>query len=1074
MGTVTTVQRFNCTFLEWYARVVSCTVLPEPTRRTRTDIRYVFLLSLLILCLSQFAHAQSELDAETVNFNIPSQSLPSALSTFARQAKLELVFAEPDFDAVQTVAVVGRFRRERALELLLQGTGLRVGYGSGDSVIVQRAEPMETTGDAGIGNYANTRDLLAQANAQSNEPMADTGFSQTERNADSERPAEETKDAVLDEIVVTGTQIRGAGAAGADVITLDRSYIEQGGFATTQEVLQSIPQNFGLGANESAISGGLSGTNDLAWSSSVNLRGLGTEATLSLVNGRRTSPGGTVGGFVDLNFIPASAIERVEILADGASANYGSDAIGGVVNVILKKDYDAAETRVRYAPGISDIDEIQLNQVFAKSWESGTAMLSYEYYDRSELKSADRAYAHDSDLTAFGGVDSSTTFSNPGNIVGYTAADGTFVSTQLGIPGVQDGTALTPADLLPGTENVQNIREGSWVLPSQERHSAMLNFSQELSDTIELFTEIRYSKREFESRGVSSGTANRFTVLNTNPFFIDLDPSGGSTSLRVNYHFVDDYGQPRTLGDVESVGATFGAVFGLGESWELEAYASQSSEDTFSRFDRFPNTALFGLALADGDPATAFNVFGDGSSTNSATLAAIEGFTERDLESELMIFNVVADGELFELPGGAAKLAIGGEFRDQLFRSSFILFSQTPEPVISESGTSSSAFDLERDVAAAFAEFFLPLVSGQNEKPGIKRLEVSIAARYEEYSDFGDTLNPKFGVSWSPTDWLTVRSTYGTSFRAPLLTQLDVSLPRALTFVLPDPSSPTGVSRALIRFGNSASVQPEEGTSWTAGIDIRPDSLPGLSIGLTYFNTALDEKIATPFGRLTDPLLQPDVFAPVIARVPDNIDLGAVTTILADCTNCGTLTADDFDVVLDRRLTNIFKSEVSGLDLNAAYEFETSAGSFHAFVSASHLIGFDEQIFIGGPLQDGLDILAGPTSLKVRGGVGWNYGGLDAALIGNYITDYVSDRAPACNVETCPVGSWTTWDINAGYEFGESHSGLLGGSRFSINVRNVFDEDPPFVHLTSQGLGYDPVNANPFGMYVVFQATKAW
>ncbi len=1032
----------------------------------KTKRSTALLLTLSFLSIAGLSSADDVESTEKTSFDIPPQNLEAALIRFSEQTDIQLVMASADVNGKEVEGISGEYTSATALDTLLADTNLEYSF-INDRTVSVSAVADNQGGDSDSKNLNPQPVLIAQNQGR---PTQASSSSRSDEEEDNEPSDQES---VLDEIVVTGTQIRGAGAAGADVITLDRSYIEQGGFATTQEVLQSIPQNFGLGANESVSAGNMSGTNDINFSSSVNLRGLGTEATLSLVNGRRTAPGGVVGGFTDLNFIPASAIERVEVLADGASATYGSDAIAGVVNVILKEDYDAAETRIRYAPGASDIDEFQFNQVFAKSWGSGSVMLTFEHWNRSELKSEDRAYARDSDLRPFGGEDSSTEFSNPGNIVGYTAADGTFVPTQLAIPGGQDGTALTPADLLPAVANVQNIREGSWVLPSQERDSAMLSFSQELSSTIELFTEIYYSKREYENRSISPGTANRFTVPNTNPFFIDLDPLGGSTSLRVNYHFVDDYGQPRSSGDVESFGATLGATFSLGESWELEAYVSHSSEERSSRSDRIPNTALFELALADSNPATAFNIFGDGANTNPATLAAIEGFSTRGIESELMVFNVVADGDLFEMTGGAAKLGIGGEFRDQSLDSSAIAFVRTLEPVLSTSNL--AAFALERDVAAAFAELSLPLVSDQNEKPGIKRLAVSIAARYEDYSDFGDTLNPKIGVSWSPTDSLTFRSTYGTSFRAPFLTQLDVSQPLALNFVLPDPSSPTGESRVFYRMGNSATLQPEEGTSWTVGIDMKPDSLPGLRIGLTYFNTQLDEKISGPIrGSLADPLLQPDAFAPIIARVPDDIDLGTVTTLLADCLNCGTLTADDFDVVLDGRLTNIFKSETSGLDLNVAYDFDTSAGSYNAFVGASHLIGFDEQLFLGGSLEDELDLLRGPISLKIRGGISWNYGGLDAALIGNHITDYVSESLPACNVEACRVGSWTTWDLNVGYKFDESHPGLLGGSRFAINIRNVFDEDPPFVHLNSRGLGYDPVNANPFGQYLVFRVTKEW
>lgn len=1025
----------------------------------------VFLAAISFV-VAPITWAQSD---EPVTISIEeSQPLSDALQSFADQTDLQVIFFADITEGKDAPALEGEFTADAALDTLLADTGLSYTFIDDTAVSVQATATSEG-GASDSGNLTPTPVLMAQSQTTSQANRTNPRVNQ-DSNSESDGEEEER----FEEIIVVGSQIRGVGAAGADVITLDREYIEEGGFATTADILRSVPQNLGgLGTDESNTGADFASGQNIAFSSAANLRGLGTENTLSLVNGRRTAPGGNTGGHTDLNFIPASAIEHVEVLADGASAIYGSDAIAGVVNVTLRDDYEGAETRVRYGPGTSDIEEFQFSQAFGVNWESGNVMFTYEYFDRGELKSVDRAYARDSDLTMLGGTDYRRPFSNPGNIIQYTAADGSRINTTLAIPSGQDGTGLTPADLSPGTTNLQNLREGSWLLPSQERHSALLMLSQELSSAIELSAEVRYSTREFEHRSASTEFGNTFTVPSSNAFFVDLDPQGGSTSLLTRYSFIDDFGQPRTSGEVETLGATLSTTIDLSHSWELEVYGSISTDDTLLTGDRRPNTALLALALADDDPATAFNLFGDGSNTNPVTIAAIEGFLQTELESELITLNVRADGELFELPGGTGKLAIGGEFRDQSLKRMGTAFLATLEPVLSTN--IAATFDLERDVAAAFAEVYLPIVSKQNERPGIRKLTVSLAGRYENYSDFGDTLNPKIGVSWSPTDTLTVRGTAGTSFRAPFLTQLDDSQPASVLFNLVDPASPTNVSAVLWRVGNSAELQPEEGTTWTAGIDVMPESLPGFRVGLTYFETELDRKIApaVTFAIRDEVLLDPDAYAPVISRVPRDVDRESVAALIASCFNCGASTADDIDVVIDGRLNNLIKSDISGLDLKIAYAFETDFGRFNTSVYASHLLSFEEQALLNGPLIDQLDTMQTPNSLRLRGGLSVNRGGFHIATFGNYIKDYTSEIGP-CSLEACRVGSWTTWDLNLGYDFDERHSGFLQGTRASLNIRNVFDRDPPFVEVGLTGLGYNPVNSDPFGQHLTFQVSKQW
>lgn len=1021
------------------------------------------LIAILVAMI--FSTAVIADDNDQDDSGIAPQALDTALEEFAERSGLQVIYLADVAKGKHSNGAEPDLSDQATLDQLLASTDLEYEFLNDNTVTLQ------TTDERGASDSKNSRPtpmLMAQNQTLQLETQTNSA----------EETTDEMGEPALEEIIVVGSQIRGVAPAGADVLVLGREYIEQSGFATTQEILRSIPQNAAFGETEQTMGANLNIGGNRGFSSSANLRGLGTQSTLSLVNGRRTAPGGSNGGFTDLNFVPASAIERIEVLADGASAIYGSDAIAGVVNITLRDDYDGAETRLRYGPGTSDIEEFQFSQIFGKSWNHGNLMLTYQYSNRSELESADRSYARDSDLTRLGGTDSSSPISNPGNIVQYTAADGSRINVQLAIPGSQDGTALAPLDLIPAETNLQNIREGSWLLPSQEQHSALLSVSQQLSSNMELFAELRYSKREFESRAALFEFGS-ITVPNSNPFFIDLDPLGGSTELRMTYSFGDDFGGgARAIGDVENSGAILGATFDLGDSWQLEIDGSYSTEDTTNRNDRFANTALLSLALADANPATAFNPFGDGSNSNPSTLSTIEGFSTTELESELTTLDVRADGDLFDLPGGSAKLSVGGQFVDQSLGSRQISFRNTLEPIVSTNANVD--FGLSRDIAAAYMELYFPFLTEQNARPGIKKLSMSIAGRYENYSDFGDTFNPKIGLAWSPVDSLTVRATSGTSFRAPFLTQLDISQPQLFVFATPNPTSPTGRSIVIFRNGNSATLQPEEGSSWTAGFEVKPISLPGFRVSLTYFETDVDEKIGVPVDFFT-PLTDPDRFAPIIESVPGDVSLAAVASLLGDpgCINCGAVTADQIEFVIDRRLRNINKSSVRGWDLNAAYAFETNIGSFSLSVYASDLIESTEETFDGDGPVDILDDLNGPVSLKLRALLSWhNNRGIHAALFANHITDYTLERrGSVCAAEpggVCKVDSWTTWDLNVGYDFDAPESGFLTGTRVALNIRNVFDSNPPFADIAGLGLGFDPINADPWQRHLTVQLTKEW
>ncbi len=1017
----------------------------------------IILLSIVAFGMS-FAVAGAE--TKKTMFHIEAQPAKKSLTLYARQARVQLGFAAEVADDVVTNAVVGEYENNHALELLLDGTGLEAELGERGLVIRRTPKPHRTGGvDEPPAAVAETTSLRLTPTSMLAATQASTTIPGAKLSVDDDREKIGEVERELEEIVVTGTHIRGAGAVGANVLVIDRFEIDKTGLSTTQEVLQTVPQYFGAGPTESTL-GSFNAKGDLnqGKGSGVNLRGLGADSTLVLLNGRRVAPSGR-GTFVDLSQFPLSAVERMEVLTDGASAIYGSDAIGGVVNVVLRKDFDGAETRLRTAPDTgNDVNEFQFVQTLGKSWKSGYVMLNYEFLDRDPLQGFYRDY-YRNDLTPFGGDDFRGFWNNPGNITRYTLADGTRQSVQFVIPTAQDGTALDPADLVVG-QNLQDFQGYRYIMPGQKRHSAFLTFGQRLTATVEGFAEVLYSKRDAEySFGTSRHT---LTVPSSHPFFVD--PFGGSQDLQLRYSYADDYGSLGANAEAALIAGTIGATTDISESWQA-TLSGTFSKDTTSNNSEIVNRLARNVALADLDPSTVFNPFGDGSHTNPATLQSMLGFSTRDVEAQVNSLRVVTDGSVFRAGGGPAKLAIGAEYREEDIENVGVLFTNTPAPVNRESIVNG------RSVSAAFAELYLPFVSNENRRPGLEALEVSLAARFEDYSDFGTTTNPKIGIRWSPAPGFNIRATFSESFKAPLLEQLvDAEDDRIFfTFAIADPTSATGFTDSLVLRGNNPELQPEEAETFTFGLDLKPEGRD-VSLELTYFDIDIKDKIADLQDAVFIVLEQEDVYAPVITRCP--CDSRQVSNFFANSrfSNSLGLTPNEVEAIIDFRLNNVSVTKISGLDLGFQAGWDTAAGQFNVAANASYFFTFEDAISETAAKNDVLGTVNHPVTWRARGEVSWNQRGWGIATFVNYVDSYINDDSDPQQ----RVSSWTTADLSVRYQFADRATWWSNNVTVALSAQNVFDRPPPFVNNQILRVGYDPENANARGRVLALQLTKRW
>lgn len=869
----------------------------------------------------------------------------------------------------------------------------------------------------------------------------------------------------VDDVVVTGSLIRGLAEGSSPVIVIDRDQIDRDGHATVAQALAALPQNFGGTANEAAVNAGADRTGgNTTYANGVNLRGLGSDATLVLVNGRRLAGTGASGDFTDLSSIPASAVKRIDVLLDGASALYGADAVGGVVNIILRTDYDGAETRLRVgstSDGASD--EVLFGQTVGRRWNTGSLMATYEYSDRGALPVAARRLAADADLRWRGGTDHRHMFSNPGNIVQFDPLVGGYVVTHA-IPSGQDGTALRPEDFIPGQTNLGNLRQGGSILPRQTRHSAFLAWGQDFGARTRLSADVRYGLRKFQTRGPAFPTL--WDVTDDNPFFAS---PVGATSHIIAYSFADDLGNPLLTGEAESFGASLGLDVDLLSDWRMTAYVAYASESGRDRVDGMVNSTFLAEALGESpdNPATPysaardgyFNPFGDGTHSSAAVLAFIgSGWSEGLTDTTISSANIQADGTIFHLPGGAVKLALGAAFREETFAPQVDSWISGTAPRIGR------RLEADRTATAVFAELHAPLIGDQNRRAGFRRLELTLAARYEAYNDIGDTVSPKIGLLWEPSHELLLRASRSASFRAPALRELNASASASPTFLPKDGRQ----FLSMILYGGNPDLEAETADTWSIGGEYRPDFLPGLRLGLNGFRTRFDDRIGQPtfeniLTALSDPALSP--FVRIVDPLANTQDRAAVQAILDLPTTFfrDIFPATSYGAIVDARFVNTARVEVEGVDAFGGYAFDAGPHHFDLVFNLTRMTKYDSRATPQSQIVSQIDRPQYPVGLRGRSQLNWSRSSWGASLGLNYVAGYKDDADGR-------VGSWTTTDVQVRYE---PEAGLLAGTKLALNVRNLFDRDPPF-YDSPQGVAYDAANTDVVGRCVSLQLTKVW
>jgi outer membrane receptor protein involved in Fe transport len=954
------------------------------------------------------------------NFQIEAGDASVMLNEFSRQSDLQVLFDFNVLMGMQTRAVRGNLQASDALTAMLAGTGL-------------------------VFEFVNDH-TLAVTHEVKKPPLVHRQERDLPRAPKAAPPAA-TPSRELEQVLISGSLDSGTTPLlGAQAIQLSRLDIDRSGQTTTEDLLRTLPQVFGGGPSEDTVLGREATTNS-AKGTGINLRGLNAGATVVLIDGKRMAPSGTDGAFNDISNIPLSIVDHVDVLPDGASARYGGDAVGGVVNFVTRTNYSGAQSQLRGGTVTSgSMGQRQLSQLLGKAWDSGSAFLSFEYYEQDALQARYRAQ-ETGNLTAFGGSDFETPYGSPGTII----AGGKLYP----IPRGQDGTALTAASLKAGAPNLYDQDQGTYITPRENRWSVFGKANDRLNEDLSWFGEGLFTRRDIETVN-TAGLPLSLVVTRANPFYVN--PTGGTDPIPVLYGTAADFGPPVADNRIDTGNFSLGLDLDLHHSWDATGYLGYTFEKQHQRQYGHVSQAALNAALADPNPATAFNPFGDGSHTDAATLTAISSVALYDLDSSLKTVGVTAAGPVFPLPGGNVQATVGADYRLQSFND--LLSDATPQ-----GGATRDSYD--RRVAATFGEFRIPFVGADNALPFVRRLELSLGARYEHYSDVGGVGVPKVGMFWAVSPSLSFRGTWAKSFSPPNLPDLSLKDSLSQLVRLPDPQSSSGVSTVLARFGTNPYLQPERARTWTLGADFSPPFVPGLSLSLTYFDIRYT-------GRIDRAQIQPDVlqnpnFAWIVNRNFTAAERNAACTQSIFTGAAGTCLTTPISAILDDRLLNVALLATRGFDASGRYSTDTPVGRIELGLTGTYLLNYSQADTPTSPLLDIVSTQNNPIDLRLRASAVWTRGGFAATSFVNYDNSY----RDTLSVPNRKIDSWTTVDLQLSYETGGAAAGWLSHVQFALSTQNIFNSYPPFVN-NPVGVGYDQENADLVGRVVSFDVRKRW
>ncbi|MDB5580803.1 MAG: hypothetical protein JWR80_5979 [Bradyrhizobium sp.] len=829
-------------------------------------------------------------------YNLEAQDLGQALVAVSRQSGREINFPSAAVRGKRAPRLRGFFTPDDAVRALLADSGLVADF-SDDAVIVR-------------GRDAPSSEVASHS--------------------------AETPD-----IVVTGSRIRG-GQSASPVIVGTRERIEEQGLTDLGSFARTLPQSFSGGQNPGVAGGGAQGANNnVNASSTLNLRGLGPDATLTLLNGHRVAYDALAQG-VDISAVPLAAVERVEIVPDGASALYGSDAVGGVANIILRRDLKGLITTARFGASTDGGNEQQeYSAVGGTLWATGGVMLAGDYSSSTAITARERSYTRTLDNTAT-------------------------------------------------------------LLPSQKQYSFVLAGHQQVSQSLEFALDAQFNSRD---------------ARYDNPFF---NTSGVTLNgLRAN---------PK----VTSYSVTPSLRFALPGHWRLELSGTHGD----SRSDLHSRRYL-------GGAETAIRLIYD---------------------NRLDAAEVSAEGPLFGLPAGDVRLATGGGYRSNG------LDLDTRTTPSGGATVTTEHFSASRDIFFGYGELSVPIIGRANRMSLVERLTLTGALRYEDNRDIGSVATPKVGIIYEPHPDITIKASWGKSFKAPTLYQQNQARQGVLLPGSIFQNNPSGLP-VLYFAGGGTPLKPERATTWTVTLAARPSFVPGLSIEASYFNVQYRGRVAAPITGTLGALGNPN-YTSLIIRNPTaqqvNDAIAGLPQGLSNQSgsvfNPGAVAA-----IIDGSDRNVARQSARGVDVAAVYRTDIGVDHLSLTASASYLES-DRQLYPGQPVVALAGTIFDPPHWRGKAGATWERSNISLSTFVNYLGGTTDDRTLVVG----HVGSFTSVDAVARVR-STATAGMFKGVEITLSAINLLNEKPDIIpNADPAAPTYDSSNYPAVGRFVSLSLRKAW
>jgi iron complex outermembrane receptor protein len=932
-------------------------------------------------------------------------------------------------------------------------------------------------------------------------------------------PADADDQGPLSRLTVTGYVVPRIGEGPEPVTTLDQDFITKQGDQTVADVLLRLPQNFAsftpaLNAGNSTAEGG----------SAVNLYGLGANATLVLIDGRRQAsyPFAQFGteSFVDLDCIPLAAVDRIEVLKDGASAIYGSDAVAGVVNILLKDEYQGSDLKFYY--GISQRGDYEVYHISAVSGfgeklgenSKFSVLATFDYYGQSPVMAQDRSYSSNLLHSQFGSYFDQAQTNGTAGYFGDAAGN-----TYTVIPGTK-GPQITQNDfIINGPSNLLLNSKDIQLIPREQRYGTYVKLKYEPTSWLKFYEEFSYERNEEVNSfyGSQPTQADPITIPANNPynpFGIPLQPLGQTLT---------EIGPQTQDAVIKTYRTVSGATLFLPKNWivdfsflyaESDGDATGSNEVSASKLNEALAGTLPGYIGQFYNPFVDQGVVGN---PNGRLADAIRITQFQDVRSSLTTWALRGGGELFDLPGGPVTLGLGAEYRSDDYISRVDKYTASFDVIGGGAAINGGG---KRYVHSAYYEVSIPILGEKWSWPGARALQLIISERYDNYSDFGSTEKPKFALLFKPFDDLTLRATYSEGYRAPSLTELFSGTSYSFQNLV-DPKNPSlGEASYEVRTSGNPQLKAETSYGYFASAVWSPGSndpqrswwgwANGFSAYVEYFQIQKGNQISLLNAQQL--LNQENLFPGLVVRDAN----GSIKYVNDPFVNLGEVLVDGISfgasystkeynwgkIELETDWTYLYNYAVQPISNNSAIV----SGFGNIVLQPSPVIP-EQGTYTLPEIKSTSSIFYTKTLFGIdlfRTGLTLNYTGPEHDVLDNFY-GVLGNASVQPNGLVHEIGSFTTLDWQISYEFGKpieiapetpqpgygkdgkrlageaaiapkpegAHNSWirywLAGSKITFGINNIFDTPPPFADTF---FGYDPQTANPIGRYFYFELEK--